>query len=106
VVPQWLMVAIALAGALWLVADGTPGYTGRSLMLIFAIPFFFQGLGVAHVVSRGWPGRPFALTVFYMLILFLPRWAGLVMVPGAGAIESLIGLRQRFAGTSADEEED
>lgn len=104
--PRWLMAAVALSGVLWLVAEGTPGYAGRSLMLIFAIPFFFQGLGVAHVISRGWPGRPFALVVFYMLILFLPRWSGLVLVTGAGAIESLIGLRRRFAGPSADEEED
>ncbi len=104
--PNWVTGAIAASALVWLVADGTMGYVARSLTLIFAIPLFFQGLGVAHVVTRGWPARPFVLTVFYTLILFLPRWSGLAMATGVGLIESLIGLRRRFAGSAADEEED
>ena len=104
--PNWVMGAIAVSALVWLVAGGTTGYVARSLTLVFAIPLFFQGLGVAHVVTRGWPARPFVLTVFYTLILFLPRWSGLAMATGVGLIESLIGLRRRFAAPAADEEED
>ncbi len=104
--PRWVIGAMAASALVWLLADGNAGYVGRSLMLIFAIPLFFQGLAVAHVVTRGWPARPFVLTVFYTLILFLPRWSGLALATGAGLIESLIGLRRRFTGPAADEEED
>ncbi len=104
--PNWVMGAIAVSALVWLVAGGATGYVARSLTLVFAIPLFFQGLGVAHVVTRGWPARPFVLTVFYTLILFLPRWSGLAMATGVGLIESLIGLRRRFAAPAADEEED
>ncbi|MFQ5784739.1 MAG: DUF2232 domain-containing protein [Alphaproteobacteria bacterium] len=105
-VPRGLAVALALSAALWLVADGTPGYAGRILTLVFAAPYFFQGLGVVHRVARLWPGRLVALVLFYILLLILPGGAGIWLVAGVGLVEHWVGLRRRLAGALPIEEED
>lgn len=105
-VPDKLVFAVALCAVGWLAANGTVAYMAKDLTIILAVPYFFQGLGVVHEVSRGWPGRGIALTVFYILVLFLLDWPGLAAIAGLGLAEQWLGLRRRFAGQAADEEED
>jgi hypothetical protein len=72
---------------------------------MLAIPFFLQGAAVVHVVSRPWPGRGFALGVFYIMVLFLPGWLGLALVTLLGLAEHWAGLRWRFANQAPGEED-
>ena len=68
--------------------------------------FLFMGLAVIHHVSRPWPGRSFALTFFYMLLLFLLGMPGFALVAGLGLADQLIGVRQRFVNAPADKEDE
>ncbi len=105
-VPDHLAIAVALSALAWLVLDGMLGYIGGMLAIVLAAPYFFQGLAVIHELSRRWVGRVFALLMFYLLLVFLLGWPGLVLVAGLGLAEQWVGLRRRFAGTGPDEEEE
>lgn len=94
--PQWLSWPLVGSAALALLGPGDLAYTGRNLTLIFAVPFFFVGLAVAHTWAKRLTYTGMALTVFYV-VLFLSGWAMLV-VAGVGMIEQWAGLRDRFAG--------
>ena len=104
--PIGFAFALVASGALWYIADGGAGFVGQTLTIAIATPYLFLGLAVVHQVSRPWPGRLFALFLFYLLLAFLLGIPGLVLVAGLGLADQLIGLRQRFAGATPDEEDE
>jgi hypothetical protein len=104
--PMAFSYAILASGALWLFADGQAGFIGQTLTIIFAMAYLFLGLAVIHHVSRPWPGRSFALTFFYMLLLFLLGLPGFALVAGLGLADQLIGIRQWFKTAAPDKEDD
>ena len=95
--PIGLALALAASLALWLATGGTPGYTGKTLTLIFATPYFLQGLAVIHELARRWRGRLYALVALYVALLLL-GWTGFALTSGLGFVEHWAGLRRRFAG--------
>lgn len=104
--PPRLLIATAVGGAVWLLAEGTASDLGRAVAILTALPFFFQGLAVIHNVSKGRAARPFMLVTVYFLILFVLGWRGLALVTGLGIAEQWAGLRWRFASPPGDEEKD
>lgn len=102
--PIGFAFALVASGALWYFADGGAAFVGQTLTIAIATPYLFIGLAVVHQVSRPWPGRRFALFLFYLLMLLLLGVPGLVFVAGLGLTDQLIGLRQRIAGTTPDKE--
>jgi hypothetical protein len=104
--PIGFAFALVASGALWYIADGNAAFVGQTLTIAIATPYLFLGLAVVHQISRPWPGRPFALFLFYLLLLFLLGLPGLVLVAGLGLADQLIGLRRRVAGAAPDEEDE
>ncbi len=104
--PIGFALALVASGALWYFADGGAAFVGQTLTIAIATPYLFLGLAFVHQISRPWPGRPFALFLFYLLLLFLLGLPGLVLVAGLGLVDQLIGLRQRVAGSAPDEEDE
>lgn len=111
--PHYLMIRVpltlAVAGGVsllaWIAGGETISGIGRVVTIMLAMPFFLQGAAVVHVVSRPWPGRGFVLGVFYIAVLLLPGWLGLVLVALLGLAEHWAGLRWRFAGDAPGEED-
>lgn len=102
--PIGFAFALVASGALWTFADGGAAFVGQTLTIAIATPYLFLGLAVVHQVSRPWPGRRFALLLFYLLLLLLLGLPGLVLVAGLGLTDQLFGLRRRVAGAVPDKE--
>ena len=98
--PLAMAFAFAAGVALWLIGGDILGLIGKTLTVAIAAVYVFQGIALVHHVSRGWPGRTFALTVFYFILLVLLGLPGLALVAALGLADQLIGLRRRFAGAA------
>lgn len=96
--PTWLAVAVAATGAVGLAADGALGLVARTLAILSALPFLFQGLAVVHSLARNWSSRAMILIAFYVFLVMLLPWS-LVLVAGLGLAEQWLKIRQRLAGT-------
>ncbi|MFQ5984628.1 MAG: DUF2232 domain-containing protein [Alphaproteobacteria bacterium] len=96
-VPTWLAVAVVATGAVALTAEGAIGLVSRTLAILSALPFFFQGLAVVHALTRGWSARVVVLIVFYVLLIMF-GWP-VILVAGLGLAEQWLKIRQRLAGT-------
>ena len=103
--PRFLAALLAAALALWLIGDGDIALAGRTLAAVFATPYFLLGLTVVHRLTSGWPGRGFVLTAFYVMLLLLD-WPSFAAVAILGFVEQWLGIRQRFAGSAPDSEDD
>lgn len=104
--PLAMAFAFAAGVALWLIGGDILGLIGKTLTVAIAAVYVFQGIALVHHVSRGWPGRTFALTVFYFILLVLLGLPGLALVAALGLADQLIGLRRRFAGAAPGKEDD
>ncbi|MFZ5930966.1 MAG: hypothetical protein ACOY15_07095 [Pseudomonadota bacterium] len=89
--PQFMVWALA-GGAMLALFPGDIGLTGAVVTALAAIPYFFLGLATVHVISHCLPGRAFALTGVYVLLLAL-GWPILLIV-GLGIVESFVNLRR------------
>ena len=73
---------------------GDPGLAASAIAALAAIPYFFLGLAALHVISRTLPGRGFALTIFYVLLVIY-GWPAILMVM-MGVTEHFAGFRRRY----------
>jgi len=94
--PQWMSWPLVGSAALALLGTGEMEYTGRNLVMILAVPYFFLGLTVVHAWAHRVAFTGTALVFFY-LMLVLWGWSAL-MVAGIGVIEQWTGLSRRLAG--------
>lgn len=92
--PGWYWKLALAAGLAALVVPGGAGFAVQSAAMVLAVPLALQGLAVAHVLSRGRPGRPVLLGGLYLaLVLFLiPVGLGLAAL---GLAEHFLNLRGR-----------
>ena len=104
--PLPFVFALVASGALWYFTSGVSAFFGQTLTIIIALAYLFVGLTVVHKLSQGWPMRPFVLTLFYLMLLFLLGWPGLALVAGVGLADQLFQLRPRFAGPAPHEEDE
>lgn len=102
--PGWVLYAVVVASVLALIGSGNIAFVGRNLLMILALPFFFQGLAVIHAMARRTKAATFALVITYMLLLFV-FWSAMVVV-ALGLVEQVAHLRQRFGGAAQDQEKE
>lgn len=95
-VPHLCAPVLALATLALALVDGWYDYLSATLVLLFALPFLFQGLAVVHAVSRRHAPNRLPLAVFYVLLVVFswPLALGVVLL---GLIEERAGLRRRLA---------
>ncbi len=92
--PQFMIWPL-IGGAVLAFLPGDLGLTGTVVTALAAIPYFFLGLATVHVISYHLPGRAFALTGIYILLLAL-GWPILLIV-GLGIVEHFVNLRRTYA---------
>lgn len=101
--PNILPIAIAAAGIIALLGEGTSAYAARNLVVIFSVPFFFSGLGVIHALMRRVADSILPLVLFYVFLLFL-GWP-IFMITGLGFIDHWMGLRKTLNAPEIGEED-
>ena len=102
--PEWLYWVIVIAAIFTLAGSGNVEFVARNLVLVCAIPFFFIGLGIVHVVIQRLTQPSIALTVMYILLIFFPALGLAVAI--LGFAEQWAGLRQRFGPSPQNTEEE
>jgi Predicted membrane protein (DUF2232) len=92
--PSWLWPALGAAGLLALLGDQGWGFLGRSLLIVFVVPYVFLGLAVIHALIRRWPHPTWALVAVYgaLVLLGWPILAVLLL----GFVEDWAHLRRRL----------
>ena len=103
VLPSWPYYALGASLLFAIVAGGAVGYIAGNLAIVFAVPFFFQGLGVVHALANRVSARTLSLSIFY-LVLIVSGWLALV-VAVAGLMEPFVKLRLRYGRPRGPEEE-
>ena len=101
--PNILPMAIATAGVIALLAEGTFTYAARNLVVILSVPYFFSGLGVIHALMRRVADSILPLVLFYVFLLFL-GWP-IFMITGLGLIDHWMGLRETLNAPETGEED-
>ena len=101
--PNILPMAIATAGVIALLAEGTFTYAARNLVVILSVPYFFSGLGVIHALMRRVADSILPLVLFYVFLLFL-GWP-IFMITGLGFIDHWMGLRETLNAPETGEED-
>ncbi len=101
--PQRLLYALVAALVLAFL-PGDAGYAGQTLTALFALPYFFLGLAVMHMLIRRMPGAPVVFVVFYIFMLIF-GWP-LVLITGLGLVEQWADLRRRLSDADNGKEEE
>jgi hypothetical protein len=81
---------------------GDAGYAGQTLAALLAMPYFFVGLAVMHMLIRRMPGAPVVFVVFYVFMLIF-GWP-LILIAGLGLVEQWAGLRRRLGDADNGQE--
>ncbi|HEX5080043.1 MAG TPA: DUF2232 domain-containing protein [Geminicoccaceae bacterium] len=92
--PSWLWPALGAAAAVALLGDQGWGFLGRSLLIVFTVPYVFLGLAVIHTLVRRWshPGWLLAAVYGALVLLGWPILAVLLL----GFVEDWAHLRRRL----------
>lgn len=91
--PRFMLVPL-VGGALLAFLPGDFGFFGSVMVTLAAVPYFFLGLATVHVISHRLPGRAFALSGVYILLVVL-GWPSLLIV-GIGIVEHFANLRLTY----------
>jgi hypothetical protein len=93
--PSWLWPAVGAAGLVALLGDHGWGFLGRSLLIVFVVPYVFLGLAVIHTLVRRWSHPTWLLAALYAALVLLgwPILAVLLL----GFVEDWAHLRRRLA---------
>ncbi len=99
--PSWMMIAVAAACVVAFLGPDALDFIGQNLALVLAVPFFFSGLALVHMLARRSTNRRVLLVLFYALLVFslmMMGWRAIVPVAVLGLISHLANLRRRFGG--------
>ena len=93
--PGWLWPALGAAGLVALLGEHGWGFLGRSLLIVFVVPYVFLGLAVIHTLVRRWSHPSWLLAALYAALVLLgwPILAVLLL----GFVEDWAHLRRRLA---------
>ena len=93
--PSWLWPALGAAGLVALLGEHGWGFLGRSLLIVFVVPYVFLGLAVIHTLVRRWSHPGWLLAALYAALVLLgwPILAVLLL----GFVEDWAHLRRRLA---------
>lgn len=78
----WVPALLAVSAALALVGEGNDNWTGKSLFLIFLLPYFLAGMARIHAMSHHWHMRQLWLFLIYVILIFLFWVVALVAAMG------------------------
>ena len=92
VLPRWCAPAFLVATAFAFVAGDEAAYVARSLAVVFAVPFFLQGLAVVHTLVHRAPSPRVTLALFYLALLLLSPLVP-ILVATLGLVEERARLR-------------
>ena len=92
--PEWLNWALLGASIIALLKGNSIEILGRNLVIIFAVPYFFIGMGLIHMIVKKFALSNFALTAIYLLIITLV-WPMIIVVL-LGFFEPFTSLRSRY----------
>ena len=92
--PFWLWPLMGLAAFLALVGNGDLDALGRSVLMVLAVPFAFQGLAVIHKFANRWSHRQLGLAAVYAGIVVF-NWPILAVV-ALGLVEDWMHLRRHM----------
>ena len=92
--PSWLWPALGAAGLVALLGEHGWGFLGRSLLIVFVVPYVFLGLAVIHTLVRRWSHPSWLLAALYAALVLLgwPILAVLLL----GFVEDWAHLRRRL----------
>jgi uncharacterized protein YybS (DUF2232 family) len=99
--PNWMSIALAMA-ILFSFFSGVIGDFGRNASPLLSTPFFLLGLAVIHTLSRRVSARGPVLFGVYFLLVIVGWLSALVVL--LGVFEQWISLRDRFAASDEDQE--
>ena len=93
--PGWLWPALGVAALVAVLGEHGWGFSGRSLLIVFVVPYVFLGLAVIHTLVRRWshPGWLLAAVYAALVLLGWPILAVLLL----GFVEDWAHLRRRLA---------
>lgn len=94
--PDWISWLLVAAAAVAVFGSGDVEYLALNLVIIFAAPFFFQGLAVVHTLARPFPARGLVLAAFYVALVLFLLFVG-AAVAAVGIVEQWVGIRARIA---------
>ena len=98
--PDWLSWVLVASALMALLAPGEIEYIGRNLTLVLAVPFFFLGLAVVHMLAGLTPFPSALLSLIYVVMIF-SGWFILV-IAGLGILEQWVGLMTRMKPTTEE----
>ncbi len=70
----WVPTLLALSAGLALAGEGNDNWTGKTLFLIFLLPYFLGGMARVHAMSHHWHMRGIWLFLIYVILIFV-FWA-------------------------------
>jgi hypothetical protein len=92
--PGWLWPALGAAGLVALLGEHGWGFLGRSLLIVFVVPYVFLGLAVIHTLVRRWSHPAWLLAAVYGALVLL-GWP-ILAVLALGLVEDWAHLRRRL----------
>ena len=92
--PEWLNWALLGASTIALFKVHSMEFFGRNLVIIFAAPYFYIGMGLIHMIVRQLTLPKLALTAIYLIMLTLV-WP-MIVITLLGFFEPFTNLRKRY----------
>lgn len=94
-VPNWMAPAGAAIALAAILLGGDAGYAARNLVVVIAVPFFLQGIGVVHMTARAIGAGTGLLAVFYVMLMVIGWVAFLIAL--LGLVEQFLKIRSRIS---------
>lgn len=94
--PGWCAAPLALGATGAALGSGSLQAAAIVVLILFALPFLFQGLAVVHTLARRRGGSSLPLVVFYVLLVVF-SWPLAPILVLLGLAEEWAGLRRRIA---------
>jgi hypothetical protein len=94
--PGWCAAPLLVAAAAAALTTGTVAAAAALVMILFATPYFFQGLAVLHALVRKRTGSSLPLVALYVLLVVF-SWPLAPLLVLLGLAEEWAGLRRRIA---------
>jgi predicted membrane protein DUF2232 len=98
--PGWLAGVVVAATAAGTLLSGSPGFIGRNLCLILAVPYFFEGLAVIHALAVRSGAKLGLLALLYVtlgLVIVILSWFAILAMAALGLVDQVVGLRRRLS---------
>lgn len=70
----WVPLLLAVSASLAIMGEDNDNWTGKTLFLIFLLPYFLSGMARIHFMSHHWQMRHLWLFLIYVILIFV-FWA-------------------------------